>query len=134
MANINVDNLANEILKDLELFQNATEEVVKDAVERAAKMTVSELKTTSPVRKGGGDYSKSWSVKKDKDFHGRFNKYATVVYSKKPNYRLTHLLEFGHAGRNGGRVKAQVHISPAEESAAKNLRLYIEEGIKSIGN
>lgn len=134
MATVNVDQLANEVLKELEVFHNATEEVVKKAVERSSKLTVAELNSTSPVRKrGGGAYAKSWAVKKDKKLTGKF-KYSTVVYSKSPHYRLTHLLEFGHASRNGGRVKAQVHISPAEESAAKNLRLYIEEGIKAIGN
>ena len=128
MAKINIDQLANEILKDLEMFQNATIEVVKDAIDRSAKMTVQDLNETSPKRTG--TYAKSWDTKRDSKLTGKY-RYSRVVYSKVPEYRLTHLLEFGHAKKNGGRTKAQEHISPAEETAAKNLLLYIEEGIKA---
>ena len=133
MAKINIDMLANEILKDLDIFQKATIEIVKNAVDRSAQMTVQDLKDTSPRRKTkGGKYAESWATKRDRNLNGRL-KYSRVVYSQAPEYRLTHLLEKGHASRNGGRVGAKTHIEPAEQTAIKNLLLYIEEGIKNAG-
>lgn len=131
MAKVNVDKLATELMKNLDLYQQATQEIVKDAVDRSSQITVQDLEETSPRRaKNGGTYAESWASKRDTKARGKW-KYSRIVYSKAPSYRLTHLLEFGHAKVNGGRTKAQPHIEPAEETAKKNLELFIVEGIKA---
>ena len=129
MPTINIDQLSNEVLKDIKLFEQATVAIVQDAVDRSAKMTVAELNTTSPKRTGA--YAKSWASKKDNKLTGIY-KGSRVVYARAPEYRLTHLLEFGHASKNGGRVRGKEHLAPAQETAIKNLKLYIEEGIKAM--
>ena len=44
---------------------------------------------------------------------------------------LTHLLEFGHCLRNGGRTRAMPHITPAEEKGIEQLEKQIERSIRN---
>lgn len=122
---IRADELAQAIVKELSDFENATEETVKAAVDKAAKSAVSALKTDSPKRTG--KYAASWADKVDKSKKARV--YTRIVYSKDPHYRLTHLLEKGHKARNGRFVSARVHISPIEKNAINDVIQGIKDGI-----
>lgn len=122
---IRADELAQAIVKELSEFENATEETVKAAVDKAAKNAVSALKTDSPKRTG--KYAASWADKVDKSKKARV--YTRIVYSKDPHYRLTHLLEKGHKARNGRFVSARVHISPIEKNAINDVIQGIKDGI-----
>lgn len=120
MARINIDQLANEVMREMDIYLSNTVADVENAVLETAEETVEELKRTSPVG-ATGDYAKSWKHKKDTSIRGKWW-CSRVVYSKKPDYRLTHLLEFGHARVNGGeRVPGQPHIRKAEENAITRL-------------
>lgn len=121
MATIKADQLAQEIVKILDDYRDTTVDKMKEAVDKAAKQAVNELKTSSPKRTGA--YAKDWAAKKDR----KANKlaYGKVVYNKK-HYRLTHLLEKGHRKVNGGTVAARPHIAKVEEKAINTL----VEGIK----
>lgn len=44
---------------------------------------------------------------------------------------MTHLLEYGHAKRNGGRVPAQPHIAAAEEKSVKKLEEEIKAAVEN---
>lgn len=122
MATIKADQLAQEIVKILDDYRDTTVDKMKEAVDKAAKQAVNELKTSSPKRTGA--YAKDWAAKKDR----KANKwaYGKVVYNKK-HYRLTHLLEKGHRKVNGGMVAARPHIAKVEEKAINTL----VEGIKN---
>ena len=54
-----------------------------------------------------------------------------VVHSKR--YQLTHLLEFGHAKRGGGRTRAFPHIAPAEQAGIEQLARDIERDLQKGG-
>ena len=119
MASINIDQLANEVMKDLRIYQLNTLEDVERAVRETAEETVLELNRTSPQGQTG-KYRKSWAIKRDPGIPGKW-RMSLVVYAKKPDYRLTHLLEFGYAKVSGGRVKALPHIRRAEDNALTRL-------------
>lgn len=115
---VDVDALFNTIMSELEAYKYGAFAAVGEAVEMTAKQTVKELKQTSPKRTG--KYAKTWKYGRVDTARGSA-KWHTFIYNK-DNYRLTHLLENGHATRNGGRTKEQVHIAKADELAAEIMR------------
>ena len=128
MAKINIDNLANAVIKELGAFEELTVESVTEAVTKTAKETVAEIREQASSSFNGHQYAKSWAYKRDTNLRGKY-KFSLVVYSKPPYYRLTHLLEKGHAKVNGGRVPGRPHISAGEELAQRNLEKNIREAI-----
>ena len=74
---------------------------------------------TDPERTGR--YAKSWRTKTTKESSSALE---ITVYSP-TRYMLAHLLEHGHAMRNGGRVAAKVHIAPAEQDGIEELETEI---------
>ena len=44
-------------------------------------------------------------------------------------YMLAHLLEKGHAKRNGGRTRAIPHIAPAEQAGVQQLESLIRKAL-----
>lgn len=117
-STIRIDQLANEITRCLDQYTDDVTEALEKAKENLAKEGVRKLKATSP--KDTGNYAKKWTQGKTKK--GR------AIYNKQ--YQLTHLLENGHAKRNGGRVAAVVHIAPVEEELHQKAAAEFERALK----
>ncbi len=117
---IRIENLDDAVRELLEEYADMTAETLKTAVDNAGNLAKKEIKATAPVKTG--QYAKSWKAKKTKE---TATNYQVTVYSPS-RYRLTHLLEHGHAKRNGGRVRAFPHIAPAEEKAEEQLLSELE--------
>ena len=117
---IRIENLDDAVRELLEEYADMTAETLKTAVDNAGTLAKKEIKATAPVKTG--QYAKSWKAKKTKE---TATNYQVTVYSPS-RYRLTHLLEHGHAKRNGGRVRAFPHIAPAEEKAEEHLLSELE--------
>ncbi len=126
---IKIDELQGAIKDYLENYIEDIEEDVKETTDELSKEAVKELKKKSPRRKGDkkrkNPYWKGWSRKKQ----SKGRKYTMTLYNK-TNYQLTHLLEYGHATRNGGTAKPRPHIKSIEEKYSKLYEEKIKKAIK----
>lgn len=110
----------------LELYVEDIGEAVEETSNNIGKEARDELRLTSPKKKGR--YAKGWTVKKD-----RKNKnYYTIKIHNKTDYQLTHLLEFSHATRNGGRTKAIPHIRPIEQKYKEQFERNLKDKIRRV--
>ena len=116
-------------LKDLlKEYGDECTRAVREVVPEVAKDTVKQLKakkTFAPGRKPTGAYAKDWKSTTEET---RTSMHARIYNNS--HYQLTHLLEFGHAKRGGGRVPAYEHIGPVEEWANKEVVSRVEERLK----
>lgn len=116
--------LAKAVMDGLKEYAGAVASDLKDAAEQTADDCVKELRQTSPALTG--DYRKGWKKKKS------YESSTEVRYTvhNQTDYQLTHLLEKGHAKRNGGRVAAQPHIGPAEQNAIEEMERLAKEACR----
>ena len=129
MATIQAAQLTETIMQSLDDFKNATLESVHHAANYAAKEALSQLHSANPSGSGRygswDEYNKDWAIL---DETKKKTSVSVTVYNKK-HYRLTHLLEKGHALRDCGRSRAFEHIAPAEEQAEKVFLEKVRKGI-----
>lgn len=119
MANkISIDDLTKTIESEVRNWTKDVVDDIDDIKKDITKNGVKQLRESSPKRTG--DYAKNWTSQKLKNGD-------QVIYQKAPTYRLTHLLEKGHAKRNGGRVAPKVHIAPVEEELVSNYISRVEK-------
>ena len=121
---VSVDEMDQAISEQLQKYAGSVTEDMKDSLRDSAKEIRKDISSNAPVRTGR--YKKSWTVKKIAE---NSTSLELVVHSKN-RYQLTHLLEHGHALRNGGRVEGKPHIKPAEESGKKKLVESLKEKIQ----
>lgn len=121
---VTVDQMEKAIMDELNEYANLAAEDMKSAVQETAKSVRKDIQSGAPVRAGA--YKRSWSVKK---MNETSNSLTMVVHSRN-RYQIAHLLEHGHAKRNGGRTRAIPHIKPAEERGEEELTRKIKEKLR----
>lgn len=121
---VKIDQLADAVAEKLENYSNLAAEDMKTAVKDAAKLVKEEISAGAPVMTG--KYAKSWSTK----VTGESATALEVTVYTPSRYQLAHLLEHGHAKRNGSRTKAIPHIAPAEELGEQKLETDITRALK----
>jgi hypothetical protein len=124
MATVRIDDLADEVMKGLKDYAQLAVDDLKTAIKNAGETVKDEIEKTAP--KKTGKYRKSWAVKKTNETSDSIK----VVVHSKTQYRLTHLLENGHAKRGGGRVAARPHIAPAEKRGEEQLIREVERKLR----
>lgn len=120
---VKVDQLAQAITEGLEEYNRLAKTTVKSAVKKAGTTVRNEIKGTAPRKTG--KYAQSWRTRTTAETSTSLQ---VTVYSPS-RYMLAHLLEHGHAKRNGGRVRAIPHIAPAEAVGEEQLEREIIRGL-----
>lgn len=118
-----IDDMADEIMRGLTEYADLADSAMKKAVKKTATEVKKQIAATAPSDTGA--YAKSWTTKKTKE---NSHSLEMTVHSK-DRYQLAHLLEKGHAKRNGGRVSGKPHIAPAEANGEEMLTQLIEEAL-----
>lgn len=127
---VRIDEITKVVNDYLTNYREDIQEDVEEATNKVTKEAVKELKADSKEKFGnsGRDnpYYSGWTTKLQKK--GKL-KYHKVIWNK-TNYQLTHLLEFGHAKRNGGRTEAKPHIKPIEQTYNQEFVDLVESKIR----
>lgn len=111
---VTIENLGSEISKILDEYAGNVDENVDEITKKIGRKGAQALKNESLAKfkdskKHKKRYGQTWTSKAEKK-----RLYTTVtIYNSQPG--LPHLLEYGHASRNGGRVMGKEHISPVEQ-------------------
>lgn len=116
-----LQRVVNGILSD---YAEDVREAVDEATTETAADAVKKLKTNSMPFKDN-TYSKGWTKKITRN---RLYSQATVY--NRTEGRLTHLLEHGHALRNGGRARAFPHIAPVNDQVPEVFEEKLEAALR----
>lgn len=128
MSTIPIDQLADEINRELTLYSNNVITGVKKVAQASIKQLVKETKATAPVGNRSKHYRDSITSRKEKETDRAV---SYLWYVKGSDYRLSHLLNNGHQLRDGGRYAGTKFITKAEASIIKDYEKAVEEVIRN---
>lgn len=118
MQKVKPDGLDDAIEAELSQYAGVVFDDLKETVDEVSKECTEEIKQNA-LRFGWKDYAKTWTRTKDKTKSA--TGYKFVIHAKNGGYQIAHLLEHGHAKKNGGRTRAFPHIAPAEANAEQRF-------------
>lgn len=125
---ITSDQIATAINRELTLYGEKVIVGVKKEAKNYMNQLVKETKATAPVGNRSKHYRDSITSKK-MDENNRSVTYLWYVAGS--DYRLSHLLEKGHALRNGGRTAGTHFIQNASDRILREYIQAVEEVIKN---
>lgn len=127
MANVTIDTLSEAINQELTIYSHEITETIKNEAKSHMSQLVKRTKATAPVGNRQKHYRDNITSKKVSE-NDRGASY--VWYVKGSDYRLSHLLERGHAKRDGGRVDGTHFIENASEPILADYIAKVEEAVK----
>ena len=133
-----MDNVIIDPTKFASMFETVLKEHQKEVFEgvvretkRSMKNLVKRTKNSAPARelkgRAAGTYAKHIS---SRIAYKSATGYVEEWYVKEPEYRLTHLLEKGHALHQGGRAKGSYFLSKASADEIKAYELALRQVIE----
>lgn len=129
---IRPNQLEKEITRELKRYSTEVTKGIERIKDDVAKEGLQMLKAGGPYKDRSGKYKKGWSIKKTNSDRTLWNR---------TNYQITHLLEYGHALKRGGRkepdkqrtvgsVKARPHIAPVEQYVITEYEKRVRDFLK----
>lgn len=125
---IGIDQLGEAITQELTLYNTNVITGVKKEAKKQMSRLVKDTKATAPVGRRKKHYRDSIKSKKLSE-NERSISYLWYVGGS--DYRLSHLLENGHALRDGGRVSGTHFIQKASDPILEEYIRNVEEVIKN---
>ena len=122
---VGIGDLSGAVSQILEEYGEAADKLVQQAAPKVAKSARAALASASPSRTGR--YAGGWNVHTETRAHG-----IKVTVHNKTKPGLTHLLENGHANRDGGRTAARPHIEAVNDQAQQEFLELIERGLGTL--
>ena len=122
-------NITEAINRELTIYSNEVTEAIKKEAKTHMSQLVKRTRETAPVGKRNKHYRDNISSKKTSDT-SRGTTYTWYV--KGSDYRLSHLLENGHATRDGGRTRGTHFIANASEPIIADYIAKVEEAIQQL--
>lgn len=112
-----IDTLSLEVEKILQEYGENVQENINEIVSEMSKKGAKAVKSQARSTFGGsGKYASGWTSQVET---GRVSAQGTIYNRDLPG--LPHLLENGHANRNGGRTAGRIHIATVEEQLIKEF-------------
>lgn len=131
---IDPDQFSKAVIGILDDYGEEVMGEMKKAVDVTTRELVKETKQTAPKKAIMGRPAGTFA----NHISSKANQNTPVVYSKiwyvrSPEYRLTHLLNNGHALRQGGYWGGTGFLTTASQTHAANFERRIKEAIKNAG-
>ena len=118
-------DLSAEVNKILQEYGDDVYTSINQITREVAQKGVRKLKADARNSFGGtGEYAKEWTSQVET---GHVSAQGVIYNKDLPG--LPHLLEHGHAMRNGGRAPGKVHIKPVEDELVRSFEQAIRRDL-----
>ena len=126
---IGIDQLSAVIKDELTIYSDHVIDGIKKEARKSIKRLVDETKATAPVgKRREKKYRDSITYRRTEE-SARSITFTWLVRGS--NYRLSHLLEDGHATRDGGRTEGTHFIRKASIPVIEDYEKAVEEVIRN---
>lgn len=125
---IKPEQLQKAIEQELKLYSKSITKGLFEEADISMKKLVKQTKATSPVGKRAKHYKSNIT---SKTLVKTAIKKILLWYVKGSDYRLSHLLNNGHALRNGGRYSGTQFITKAHDQIIKEYEKAVEKRIEN---